>query len=157
MLKDEDIGKSDSALTQCWLLLLFKGFLFDASFLSGYVCTLSRVCLAIAPVPILFLRVWERASGCGDAQAGFLPKSCLDGETHKVQRDFLFCFPQAQVTIDYKTHTCGCAHTHTHMQKQKHTQTKQDVLSPPLARVQGTLVTICVTFTHGLGFHHYGN
>lgn len=72
--------------------------------------------------------VWERASRCGDSQAGFLPKSSLDGETHKVQRDFLFCFPQAQATIDYKTHT--------HTKTKTHTQTKQDVLSPLIARVK---------------------
>jgi hypothetical protein len=69
---------------------------------------------------------WERSSRCGDSQAGFLPENCLNGETHKVQRDFLFCSPKAQAPIDYRKHT------HTHAKTKTHTHTKQDVLSPLL-------------------------
>lgn len=129
-----DVRKEWTWADACWLLLPCEGSLFDVGLLSGCVWALATVCLATAAVPVLFLRVWERASGCGDSQAMFLPKSCLDGETHKVQRDFLFCFSQAPVTIDYKNHT------HTHTRKNKNTYTKQDVLSPPLAGVQGNLL-----------------
>lgn len=90
--------------------------------------------------------VWGRASRCGDSQAGFLPKSSLDGETHKVRRDFLFCFAQAQATIDYKTHT--------HTKTKTHTQTKQDVLSLLSLLESKPSLTIWVTFTRGPGFHH---
>ena len=132
----------------CWLLLPCKGSLSEAGLLSACVWALSTVCLAVAAVPILFPRVWERASGCGDPRAGFLPKSCLDGKTHKVQRDFLFCFSQAPVTIDYKNHTHTHTHTHTHATHththahtpKQNTYAKQDVLSPPFAGVQGRLL-----------------
>ena len=117
----------------CWLLLPCKGSLSEAGLLSACVWALSTVCLAVAAVPILFPRVWERASGCGDPQAGFLPKSCLDGETHKVQRDFLFCFSQAPVTIDYKNHTHTHTHTRTHKHQNKtHTQNRMFSLLPLL-------------------------
>lgn len=140
-------GKSDAALMPCWFLLPSQGSLFDVGLLSGYVCALSRVCLAIAPVPILFLMVWERASRWGDSQAGFLPKSSLDGETHKVQRDFLFCFPQAQATLDYKTHT----------QKQKHIHKQNRMFSLLSLLESKQSLTIWVTFIHGPRFHHYGS
>lgn len=141
----ETEGKSDPAVTQCWLLPPSQGPCFDVGLLSGCVCALSRVCLAIAPVPILFLLAWERASRCGDSQAGFLPKSSLDGETHRVQRDFLFCFPQAQATIDYKTYT--------HTKTKAHTQNRMFSLLSLLESKRS--LTIWVTFTHGPGFHQH--
>ena len=141
-----DIRKVWTWADACWLLLPCKGSLSDVGLLSECVWALSTVCLATAAVPVLFPGVWERASGCGDPQAGFLPKSCLDGEIHEVRRDFLFCFSQATVTIDYKNHTHMHTHTHTHTcvcihtHQNRNTYTKQDVLSPPFAGVQGNLL-----------------
>lgn len=77
-------------------------------------------------------------------QTGFLPKSCLDGETESRE---IFCFVFHKLKWLLSTeHTVTHAHTHTptharaHAKTQPHTQTKQDVLSAPLAGVSGNLL-----------------
>lgn len=65
--------------------------------------------------PVLFLRILEKSQWMWDSQAGFLPKNCLDGETHQVQRDFFFVlfFTKLKLLLITKT-------THTHTPKQRH-------------------------------------
>lgn len=115
-------------------------------------------------VPILFPRVWERASGCGDPQAGFLPRASGWWNSQSPGEISCFVFHKPQWLLITKSYTLQMLHTihthtdihtshactHTHQNKKRIHKT--DVLSPPFARVQGLCLASVLASFHASAF-----